>query len=356
MNQQAFQQVSQKSPEAIPVEVNRIEGREWWLWGFAAAVTLALTLGIMSFTFPWVDRHADASYWFELREWVRGLTALVLLFDFYSVYQCLQLQRIRRQLAEQQALRHAEEKYRAIFEDAVVGIFQITPEGRPLSVNRALAEMHGYDSPEHLLAEVSNMARQLFVDPGRMDELRQMLDGNGVVRGAEIEVYRRDRTKKWVLMSLRAVRDINGKTVLDEGIVEDISDRKVAEERVQFLAYYDALTGLPNRTLLRDRLSKALASARRRKDKVALLFLDLDRFKDINDSLGHSAGDLLLKEVAERLKTWAREQDTVARAGGDEFLIVLTDVKDIPGAAIAAERLMDAMTAEFVVQGHPLMG
>jgi diguanylate cyclase (GGDEF)-like protein/PAS domain S-box-containing protein len=355
MNQQAFQQVSQKSPEAIPIEVNRIEGREWWLWGFAVVVTLALTLGIISFTLPWVNRNADASYWFDLREWVRGLAALVLLFDFYSVYQCLQLQRIRRQLAEQQALRQAEEKYRAIFEDAGVGIFQITPEGRPLSVNRALAEMHGYDSPEHLLAEVSNVALQLFVDPNRMDELRQMLDGNGVVRGAEIEVYRRDRTKKWVLMSLRAVRDINGNTLLNEGIVEDISDRKVAEERVQYLAYYDALTGLPNRTLLRDRLSKALASARRRKDKVALLFLDLDRFKIVNDSLGHSLGDLLLKEVAARLKRWAREQDTVARLGGDEFLIVLTSVKDIPGAAIAAERLMDAMIAEFVVQGHPLM-
>ncbi len=355
MNQQTIQQVSQKSPEAIPIEVNRIEGREWWLWGFAVVVTLALTLGIISFTLPWVNRNADASYWFDLREWVRGLAALVLLFDFYSVYQCLQLQRIRLQLAEQQALRRAEEKYRAIFEDAVVGIFQITPEGRPLSVNRALAEMHGYDSPEHLLGEVSNVALQLFVDSNRMDELRQMLDGNGVVRGAEIEVYRRDRTKKWVLMTLRAVRDINGNTLLNEGTVEDITDRKVAEEQVQYLAYYDAITGLPNRTLLRDRLSKALASARRRKDKVALLFLDLDRFKIVNDSLGHSAGDLLLKEVAARLKRWAREQDTVARLGGDEFLIVLTDVKDIPGAAVAAERLMDAMIAEFVVQGHPLM-
>ena len=130
--------------------------------------------------------------------------------------------------------------------------------------------------------------------------------------------------------------------MLHEGTVEDITDRKVAEERIQYLAYYDALTGLPNRTLLQDRLSKALASARRQKDKVALLFLDLDRFKNINDSLGHSVGDLLLQEVAERLKRWAREQDTVARLGGDEFLIVLTDVKDIPDAAVAAERLMDA--------------
>ncbi|MGA7046800.1 MAG: PAS domain S-box protein, partial [Candidatus Sulfotelmatobacter sp.] len=134
----------------------------------------------------------------------------------------------------------------------------------------------------------------------------------------------------------------------------DITDRKLAEERVQFLAYYDALTGLPNRTLLQDRLAKALAGARRRKDKVAILFLDLDRFKDINDSLGHSVGDLLLQEVAERLKTWAREQDTVARVGGDEFLIVLTGLKDVADAAVATERIVNLMTAGFVVRGHPV--
>jgi diguanylate cyclase (GGDEF)-like protein/PAS domain S-box-containing protein len=134
----------------------------------------------------------------------------------------------------------------------------------------------------------------------------------------------------------------------------DITDRKVAEERIQFLAYYDALTGLPNRILLQDRLSNALASARRRKDKVGLLFLDLDRFKIINDSLGHAVGDLLLQDVAERLKRFAREHDTVARLGGDEFLIVLTAIKDFPDAAVAAERLMDAMAAGFLVQGRSL--
>ncbi len=136
--------------------------------------------------------------------------------------------------------------------------------------------------------------------------------------------------------------------------VRDITDRKVAEERVQFLALYDALTGLPNRTLLQDRLAKALAAARRQERKVALLFLDLDGFKDVNDSLGHSVGDLLLQEVAERLKTFGREQDTVARLGGDEFLITVTNVKDVPDAAVAAERLMDAMAAGFVIQGHSL--
>jgi diguanylate cyclase (GGDEF)-like protein/PAS domain S-box-containing protein len=254
----------------------------------------------------------------------------------------------------QQALRRADEKYRAMFEDAVIGIFQTTPEGRPLGVNYALAQMHGYDSPEQFLAEVSNVVLQLVVDPNRWDELRRMLREEGIVRGAEMEIYRKDRTRRWVLLNMRAVHDANGNIVLHEGTVEDITERKVTEERVQFLAYYDALTGLPNRTLLQDLWTKALASARRQKGKVALLFLDLDGFKTINDSLGHSFGDSFLQAVAERLKRFVREQDTVARVGGDEFLIVLTNVKDTPDAAVAAGRLMDAMTVELVIQGRSL--
>jgi diguanylate cyclase (GGDEF)-like protein/PAS domain S-box-containing protein len=252
----------------------------------------------------------------------------------------------------EQARRNAEEKYRAIFEDAVIGIFQSTPDGRPLSINYAFAEMHGYDSPEQFLAEVSNIAKQIVVDPGLMEESRRVLAEKGVVRGAEMEIYRRDRTKGWVLANVRAVRDADGNTMLHEGTVEDITERKVAKEQVQFLAYYDALTRLPNRTLLQDRLAKALASARRRKDKVALLFLDVDRFKIINDSLGHSVGDLLLQEVAERLKTWSREQDTVARVGGDEFLMVLTGLKDVADAAVAARRIMKTITGEYFIQGR----
>ena len=251
-------------------------------------------------------------------------------------------------------LRRAEEKYRAIFEDAVIGIFQATPDGRPLSINRAMAQIHGYDSPEQLLAEVENVITDLFVHPGRMDDLRPALEEKGVVRDVELEFYRRDRTRKWVLANLRAVRDGAGAITLIEGTIEDITDRKRAEEQVQFLAFYDALTGLPNRTLLRDRLTNALAGARRRNEKVALLFLDLDRFKIINDSLGHSCGDLLLQEVAVRLKKCAREHDTVARIGGDEFVIAMSGIKDVPDAAVAAERIMDAMSTEFVIQGHSL--
>ncbi len=253
----------------------------------------------------------------------------------------------------EQALREAEEKYRAIFEDAVIGIFQTTPNGRPLQVNRAFARMHGYDSPGQFLAEVANM-RELMVDPDHYESVRAV-DDNGSVRSAEVEIYCRDRAvKRWMRANARGVLAADGKLMRVEGTVEDITDRKFAEERVQFLAYYDALTTLPNRTLLQDRLGKALAAARRHKERVAVLFLDLDRFKIINDSLGHSVGDQLLQQVAQRLQAQAREQDTVARVGGDEFLITLAGIRDVSDAAAISKRLANAMTAEFVVQGHTL--
>src|SRR6266478_5134743 len=135
MNQQAFQQVSQNSPEAIPARMRRIEGREWWLWGFAVAVTLALTLGIISFTFPWFNTDTDVSYWFDLREWVRGLAALVLLFDFYAIYQHMQLHRIRRQLYNS---------------PAYLKVLGYSPED--LNATSSIEQIHPDDSPRVLKA------------------------------------------------------------------------------------------------------------------------------------------------------------------------------------------------------------
>jgi diguanylate cyclase (GGDEF)-like protein/PAS domain S-box-containing protein len=280
--------------------------------------------------------------WFSISAHGAGKGCFVATFD-----------NITERKRIEQALRQAEEKYRAIFQGAVVGMFRSTPGGRYIDVNPAMAHMLGYDSPQDLVASITDISQQVYVDPESREELTRLLREQGMVKNFECAVHRKDGSQMWFSANVRAVSE-DGVLVGYEGTNEDITARKVAEERIQFLAYYDALTGLPNRTLLQDRLGKALAGARRQKCKIALLFLDLDSFKIINDSLGHSVGDLLLQEVAERLKKWGREQDTVARLGGDEFLITLTQVKDLADVAVAAERLMDAMTAGFVVQGHSL--
>ena len=251
----------------------------------------------------------------------------------------------------ERAIRKSETRYRLLFERNLAGVFRTTLAGCFVECNQAAASMFGYDSPEELVAfPVAN----LYETAPEREAFLTKLKSEKSVTSHEMRFLRKNGDSAWAMLNASLVDDDSGIASIIEGTLVDITERKSAEERVRTLAYYDALTGLPNRVLLRDRLSKALATARRQKHKVALLFLDLDRFKIINDSLGHSVGDLLLQEVADRLKSFAREQDTVARLGGDEFLIVLTNIKDIPGVAVAAERFMDAMTAGFVIQGHPI--
>ncbi len=257
-----------------------------------------------------------------------------------------------RKLAEQ-ALQKAEHKYRGIFENAVLGIFQANLEGEFLSVNPALARLAGYDSPEDFLASVHS-AGEIYVDLKRRDELRELIRTQKVVHDFEVEFKTKDGGTRTTSVNVRAVAGGEGTSFCLEGTVQDISERKAAEARVQFLAYHDALTGLPNRVLFEDRLAKALANAQRREERVAVLWLDLDNFKTINDSLGHSMGDLLLKQVGERLHRHTRAQDTVAKVGGDEFIFALINPGPVARAAAAVERIRRAASGEYEVQGHVL--
>ncbi|ALC17247.1 sensor diguanylate cyclase, PAS domain-containing [Desulfuromonas soudanensis] len=163
----------------------------------------------------------------------------------------------------------------------------------------------------------------------------------------EYRLRRYDGEYRWILDIGRPFFDPEGEFAGYIGSCFDITDKKLAEEQIRTLAYYDPLTSLPNRTLFQDRLNLALAQARRDGGKMAVLFLDLDRFKNINDTLGHPCGDLLLQQVAERLKTCTREGDTVARFGGDEFVILLPKVADDRPAAMVSEKILKLFESPF---------
>jgi len=153
-------------------------------------------------------------------------------------------------------------------------------------------------------------------------------------------------------LSVILVRDAENRPCGFRGIARDITERRRAEEQIRYYAFHDVLTGLPNRNLLYDRVSIALANAARKKQGLAVMLLDLDNFKHFNDTMGHAAGDQILKATAERLRQLVRKGDTVARIGGDEFIMILTDVQ-FPGDALnIAEKIIAIFNRPFLIEGQ----
>ena len=258
---------------------------------------------------------------------------------------------ITEQKRAESALRASERRYRLLFERNLAGVLRTSLEGRILECNQATADILGYGSPEELVAVT---ASSFYESPSDRDLLIQELRSKKSLSNREMKFRCKNGEFAYVLANFSLIEDDPESEPLIEWTLVDISERKVAEARAQALAYYDPLTALPNRTLLRDRLSQALALARRHNHKVAVFFIDLDRFKVINDSLGHSIGDLLLKEVALRLKKCLRETDSVARLGGDEFVVVLSHLREVHEATTVAQRLLKAVAATFDIQGNML--
>jgi diguanylate cyclase (GGDEF)-like protein/PAS domain S-box-containing protein len=250
-----------------------------------------------------------------------------------------------------QLLCEAEENYRGLFESALIGIFRISPQGEPLIVNQAMARLCGYESPERMLAEVARFGEQMFVNPAQWHEFMRALRSTGLQCGLEAETSVRDGARKWVQLNVRAVRE-NGGILHYEGTAEDITDRKKAEERIRQLAYFDLVTGLPNRPLFEQRLGETLSAARWKSQGVALLLLEVDRFKMINDSLGKTIGDRLLQEIASRIRAVAGKEATVARMGGAEFAILAPGVKAPKDVQQIARQVIAAISSEFAFLGH----
>ncbi|HTH43697.1 MAG TPA: EAL domain-containing protein, partial [Oxalicibacterium sp.] len=239
-----------------------------------------------------------------------------------------------------QALREAERRYRAIFENAIEGIFQSTPDKGYLAVNPALARMFGYGTPAEMIAELCDIEHKLYVEPQRRAEFRQLMAQDGMVENFESRIYRRNGEIIWISENARAVHDSEGRLLFFEGTVEAVTERKRHEAEIRFQATHDALTGLPNRTLLHDRMQQAILHAERYGNLAAIAFLDLDQFKFINDSLGHQVGDHLLKITAQRLMHCLRSSDTVARQGGDEFVLLLTNQESEESITLTLQRVL----------------
>jgi len=343
--------------------MRQVEGREWWLWGFAVTVTLVLTLGILVLSYAHFRVYGDDSYSINLKEWVRGLAALVLMFDIYTVYQHLQLARVRRELLSSNRL------FQLITENAADMIAVVDKDGRRVYISPAYQKTLGYCPSE--LKATSSLEQVHPDDRARVIEAAEKAKITGRGERLEYRILHKDGTWRVLESTSNVIHSPEGAT---DGLVivnRDITERKRAEETLARHAFYDDLTGLPNRSLFLERLGRASAASLRRAGyKFAVLFIDIDQFKVVNDSLGHGAGDALLLQIAQRLADPGEEssdlgQDistqapilnsTLARPGGDEFAILAEDLNDPSDAVRMAERLQKKLATPFDLEGHQIV-
>lgn len=250
----------------------------------------------------------------------------------------------------------AEEKMRLaekVFENTSEGVILLDAQGDFVFVNRAFQRISGYVE-EEVLGKNYNILNSGRHDKVFFEEINQILVEKGVWQG-EIWQRRKNGEIYPVWQAISTIKDNYGEIFQYVAVCNDLTTRLQDEERIKYLAYHDALTGLPNRYLLFERLTLALAHAHRNNSKVAVIFLDLDRFKDVNDTFGHVAGDLLLKEAGERLQSCLREDDTVARIGGDEFTVLLSEIKGIEDAGLVARKLSGVFENPYDLGGKEVI-
>lgn len=239
-----------------------------------------------------------------------------------------------------------------VFRASSEAIMITDTENRIVDVNPAFTRITGYPRSE-VLGRNPRLLQSGIQSDNFYREMWAAINQNGHWRG---EIWNRRRNgelyPEW--LTLDRVLSPEGAVLNYVAMWSDISERKEAEARIHYLAHYDALTDLPNRVLFNDRFNQALLHARRYNQAVALMFVDLDRFKVVNDTLGHRVGDELLKQVAERLRQCVREEDTVSRQGGDEFVVLLTGLDTSSSAALVAEKILTALAQPVYFEGHEL--
>ena len=249
----------------------------------------------------------------------------------------------------EEALRASERRYRHLFENNLAGVYRTAFDGKILDCNDAMLKMLGCSSLQEL---ADRSAPDYFANPAERGMILDKLLEHGSLTNLEICYVRSDGSRMWALENIGLVEGDVGNPIVLEGTIIDITERKTLEEQLTHQAFHDALTRLPNRALFMDRLDHALARSARAEETVAVLFLDLDNFKVVNDSLGHKVGDQLLVSVGRRLLQCVRAADTVARLGGDEFTLLLEDVHSADEAIEVARRIADILATPFTLGGR----
>jgi len=253
----------------------------------------------------------------------------------------------------EETLRQSEQKYRIIIENIEDGYYEIDPSGTIIFFNNVMLSMLGYSSDE-----LAGMNFRSFTDEETALQLLHISDHVVATgkpsRGIEIDIRKKDGSIRNAELSVSLILDEKGQVTGFRNLIRDITERKRSQEMIRRLAYHDPLTGLPNRLLFIDRLNIAITRARRNRQFLAVMMLDLDYFKDINDTLGHHVGDQLLQGVGNRLTHLLRKGDTVARMGGDEFLILLSDIKKIEDTGVIAQKIVDAFQSPFIIDNREL--
>ena len=285
--------------------------------------------------------------------WVRNQGSAVMI-DGKVMSLIGAIQDITAQKTVANALKESEKSFNDVIEYAPIGMAVLSIEGRFTKVNQALCNIVGYSNEELMQLSFQEIT---FPDDLEADLERANLLIEGKINSYNIEkrYIRKDKKIVWVQLSVSISKDENQVPKYRIIQVEDITERKYQHQETEQLAYYDSLTNLPNRRMLVNRLQQTLMQTERFDRSMALLFLDLDHFKKINDTLGHDTGDLLLKEVASRLLKCVRSIDTVSRLGGDEFVIILSEITHQEDAGLVAQKIIESFQPPILANDHVLM-